>query len=74
MSIVIQIRHAQRRKADLSNFRRFRMQEHTITLQEMELNHALPNLYFHLTTAYSILRAKGVPLGKKDYLGGFLGK
>lgn len=50
------------------------MQEHTITLQEMELNHALPNLYFHLTTAYSILRAKGVPLGKKDYLGGFLGK
>ncbi|ETS82880.1 hypothetical protein PFICI_04756 [Pestalotiopsis fici W106-1] len=53
---------------------RFRSQEHAITLQEMELNHALPNLFFHLTTAYSILRVKGVPLGKKDYLGGFLGK
>lgn len=30
----------------------------------------LPNFYFHLTTAYAILRAKGVPLGKMDYLGG----
>ncbi len=31
----------------------------------------LPNFYFHMTTAYAILRAKGVPLGKMDYLGGF---
>ncbi|MFK3971803.1 DUF1993 family protein [Pseudomonas sp. NPDC087358] len=30
---------------------------------------ALPNFYFHLTTAYDILRHKGVPLGKMDYLG-----
>jgi hypothetical protein len=29
--------------------------------------HALPNLYFHITTTYSILRHNGV--GKKDYLG-----
>ena len=29
----------------------------------------LPNLYFHVTTAYAILRMKGVPLGKLDYLG-----
>ena len=28
-----------------------------------------PNLYFHATTAYDILRMKGVPLGKRDYLG-----
>ena len=30
---------------------------------------ALPNLYFHLTTAYSILRHNGVPLGKMHYIG-----
>jgi uncharacterized protein len=30
---------------------------------------ALPNFYFHITTAYAILRHKGVPLGKMDYLG-----
>jgi hypothetical protein len=30
----------------------------------------LPNVYFHITTAYDILRNKGVPLGKSDYLGG----
>ncbi|GLK43150.1 MULTISPECIES: DUF1993 domain-containing protein [Novosphingobium] len=28
----------------------------------------LPNLYFHLTTAYAILRMKGVPLGKADFM------
>jgi hypothetical protein len=30
----------------------------------------LPNVYFHITTAYGILRNKGVTLGKSDYLGG----
>ena len=29
---------------------------------------AMPNFYFHLTTAYAILRHNGVELGKKDYL------
>lgn len=33
---------------------------------------ALPNVYFHLTTAYGILRKEGVPLGKLDYYSGFL--
>lgn len=31
-------------------------------------NFVLPNFYFHLTTAYGLLRQKGVPLGKLDYL------
>lgn len=31
-------------------------------------NFALPNFYFHATTAYAILRAAGVSLGKPDYL------
>lgn len=30
---------------------------------------AMPNFYFHLTTAYNILRHNGVELGKKDYMG-----
>jgi hypothetical protein len=33
-------------------------------------HYALPNFYFHLTTAYALLRQAGVPLGKSDYLGG----
>jgi hypothetical protein len=36
---------------------------------EFFTQHAIPNLYFHVTTAYSILRHNGVPVGKKDYLG-----
>ena len=30
----------------------------------------LPNLHFHITAAYAILRNRGVNLGKRDYLGG----
>ncbi|WP_426050512.1 DUF1993 domain-containing protein [Brevundimonas sp. SL161] len=30
---------------------------------------AMPNFYFHLTTAYDLLRGAGVPLGKRDYMG-----
>ena len=36
---------------------------------EYVLHHAIPNAYFHMTTAYSILRHNGVDIGKKDYLG-----
>ena len=32
---------------------------------------ALPNFFFHVTTAYGILRHSGVPVGKRDYLGAF---
>ena len=31
---------------------------------------AVPNFFFHVTTAYAILRHNGVPLGKMDYVGG----
>ena len=30
---------------------------------------ALPNFFFFVTTAYDILRHRGVPLGKRDFLG-----
>jgi uncharacterized protein len=33
------------------------------------LQRALPNFYFHVTTAYDILRHNGVPVGKSDFLG-----
>ena len=33
------------------------------------LNHAMPKFYFHVTTAYAILRHEGVPLRKGDYMG-----
>ena len=33
-------------------------------------NIVLPNFYFHLTTAYDILRHNGVELGKRDFIGG----
>jgi len=32
------------------------------------LGHAIPNFYFHVTTAYDILRHNGVELAKRDYL------
>ncbi len=41
----------------------------TMTGADYFLEHALPNFFFHLTTAYAILRQNGVPLGKRDYLG-----
>ena len=31
---------------------------------------ALPNFYFHVTTAYGLLRHKGIQIGKTDFLGG----
>jgi hypothetical protein len=41
------------------------------TGQSYLLTFALPNFFFHLTTAYGILRAQGVKIGKLDYLGPF---
>jgi len=33
------------------------------------LTHAMPNFYFHTTTAYDILRHNGIELGKRDFIG-----
>jgi hypothetical protein len=41
----------------------------TLTGEQYVLNHVIPNFYFHVTTAYAILRHNGVDIGKKDYLG-----
>ncbi|MGQ4272659.1 DUF1993 domain-containing protein [Terrihabitans sp. B22-R8] len=46
-----------------------RRQTFTFQGQDFLLRHSLPNFFFHVTTAYDILRHKGVPLSKNDYLG-----
>ncbi len=52
--------------------------EITITIRKSELKFSgqdyllkwvMPNVYFHVTTAYNILRHNGVELGKQDFLG-----
>jgi hypothetical protein len=40
-----------------------------MTGEDYLIQHAIPNFFFHLTTAYAILRHNGVNLGKRDYLG-----
>jgi uncharacterized protein len=42
----------------------------TMKAQAYLMTHALPNMFFHITTAYAILRHNGVELGKRDYLVG----
>ena len=44
--------------------------ERTLAGQTYYFTVALPNFYFHVTTAYDILRHCGVDLGKRDFLAG----
>lgn len=44
-------------------------QERTFTCQSYLLTYALPQFFFHVTTAYAILRHNGIEIGKKDYMG-----
>ena len=39
------------------------------TAETFILSFSLPNFYFHATTAYDLLRMKGAPFGKRDFLG-----
>ena len=41
----------------------------TLTAQNFLLSFNQPNFYFHATTFYDILRMKGLPIGKRDFLG-----
>jgi len=42
----------------------------SLTGFEYATEYLMPNFYFHLVTAYSILRKNGVDVGKDDYIGG----
>lgn len=48
---------------------KFKDLEMPFTAEGFLMSFSKPNLYFHATTAYDILRMAGVPLGKRDYLG-----
>jgi len=48
---------------------KFRSGEMKFRGMQYLLGHALPNFYFHVTTAYDILRHNGVEVGKRDYIG-----
>lgn len=39
--------------------------------QSYLLHYGIPQFFFHVTTAYDILRSKGVEIGKRDYMGVF---
>lgn len=47
------------------------MRDSTLTFKGMAylLDYVLPNIYFHATTTYAILRHNGVEIGKRDFLG-----
>ncbi|HKX56265.1 MAG TPA: DUF1993 domain-containing protein [Xanthomonadales bacterium] len=45
--------------------------EKTLTGRTYLLNYGLPQFFFHVTTAYNLLRHNGVEIGKKDYMGSY---
>lgn len=49
---------------------KFPNMERTFSGQSLVTEFTLPNLFFHVTVAYSILRMKGIAIGKMDYLAG----
>jgi len=61
-----QIDGSEERKVTL----KLRGEDTTFAGQWYLLNFVLPNLYFHVTTTYAILRHNGVDIGKKDFIGG----
>ena len=48
---------------------KMRDREMNFTGLELLQNRSLPNFYFHITTAYNILRHNGVEIGKRDFMG-----
>ena len=55
---------------------RFEMGDYKVdySAEDFLFSFSMPNFYFHATTAYDILRSKGVTLGKADFLGRTRGK
>lgn len=60
-----QLDGAEDRKVEL------KMRDRTVTFggRDYATDFALPNFYFHIVTAYDVLRHKGLEIGKRDYLG-----
>ena len=47
----------------------FRGTKIPFTAENFLMSFSTPNLHFHATTAYDLLRSRGVPIGKRDYMG-----
>jgi hypothetical protein len=49
----------------------FKMRGNDVSYKGLDflLNSNMPNFYFHMTTAYNILRSNGVEVGKRDFMG-----
>jgi hypothetical protein len=47
----------------------FKALKRDFTAENFLIGYAMPNFYFHATTAYDLLRANGLALGKRDFLG-----
>lgn len=45
------------------------MKDSYVTAEESLIEFSMPNFYFHVATAYSILRHNGMNIGKSDYIG-----
>jgi hypothetical protein len=43
--------------------------EKTLSVHDYALKYGMPQFFFHVTTAYNVLRHNGVEVGKKDYMG-----
>ena len=43
--------------------------EKKLTVEDYALTYGMPQFFFHVTTAYNLLRHNGVEIGKKDYMG-----
>jgi hypothetical protein len=45
--------------------------EKKLTVEDYALKYGMPQFFFHVTTAYNLLRHNGVEIGKKDYMGAY---
>lgn len=45
--------------------------EKKLTIEDYALKYGMPQFFFHVTTAYNLLRHHGVGIGKKDYMGSY---
>jgi hypothetical protein len=45
--------------------------EKKLTVEDYALKYGMPQFFFHVTTAYNLLRHNGIELGKKDYMGSY---
>ena len=45
--------------------------EKKLSVEDYALKYGMPQFFFHVTTAYNILRLNGVEIGKKDFMGSY---